>query len=990
MAASQFVFDIVVSHFEPTRIHVQDPKRLEVLAQFNSKPISITSSRINVNEFKTTAALEFSAVPKKLRKTIEECGMPLTIKYNGRVVGAALITFPQMVIERIQEGMSDLMHVETCNFEKDGEVLGSLEILCRLVIKCDDLPMGESVCKRNMDKSIGQQDIMFVMAESQHCPSPCDPCLDAMEPEEGDGILKLDMERYRSFTDALKFDKVFTHTPAANAACCEIKKMAQECEDIVDSITKAAGHPKPLKSPCRKAEDLSSPCLIIDSIPIEENPLTSPNYSCFSYLPARMGEGPDFCNANLIPVPISDLEKPMVKPSRFCPICLSNMSWLPKFAACPRCGVKPMPVVEDRHKDEALSADKIITEFLGKPKGAGEDFCVDPSNMQEEDKDKQDLTECRCTCTMGKVCAHCRIRKLIADIFQASKNERVCPKVKPNSSEDFCVMENNTTECRPYLSRVFSELRDLYDLKDTQPLVENENPASRLLDQTSSMTHKEKFRAASVHNAQEPKKKLPPREHKAVKRKRKPFGAGHKFCVKPKGHVGHDQGWAWHLGAEAIKNGWRPGFVRRSVKKLMDFFLHYSKEKTPLKMCEKEHEAERERERQLPTLSMCKKDGAIFVTLRSINDQHVQMKPIIFKIVKSPLAVAVSRIKKKLKAKGVPKCCCHQSLMMCVCRDPSAKKRLEQVVAQESRRLGFESCVDQLVLTDTSDSELEFDVNVSPPAACVPPEQRGGKQLRRTHSTQTCGKADLKVVPKYPRTNSAYTRTYDCAAGDRYTGTALGAPGETPFEDGVFGFRGGGPHGISAAPGGKAKVPGIWGAAPGGPMRGGGRVGTGGSRGGGGRGGGAGGGGGGGRVGFGGTSFPGAKQQPGSKEKAAPIPVRQTNRHIKAVAAAKKAEKDKIKAHIAQKKKGTNLIDYLENKGAVPKPWDPNNPKPKNQPKPEPDKGPDGLTDGERRRRELCMHPMPPLDNMPRLGKCPGNCYNPCHGECCYPCTYFC
>jgi len=64
---------------------------------------------------------------------------------------------------------------------------------------------------------------MFVVSESQRCPSPCDPCLDALAPEEGDERLKLDMQRYRSFTDALKSDKVFTHNPAGNAACCEIK-----------------------------------------------------------------------------------------------------------------------------------------------------------------------------------------------------------------------------------------------------------------------------------------------------------------------------------------------------------------------------------------------------------------------------------------------------------------------------------------------------------------------------------------------------------------------------------------------------------------------------------------------------------------------------------------------------------------------------------------------------------------------------------------------
>jgi len=140
MASCQFVFDVVVSHFDAPGIEITDPKRLEVIAKFNNKPVSITSSRINVNEFNTSASMELNVLPNKLQKTLEECGMPITVKYNGRVVGVGQITFPQMVIDRIEEGMTDLMHVESCTFEKDGEVLGTLEILFRLVIKCAEQP----------------------------------------------------------------------------------------------------------------------------------------------------------------------------------------------------------------------------------------------------------------------------------------------------------------------------------------------------------------------------------------------------------------------------------------------------------------------------------------------------------------------------------------------------------------------------------------------------------------------------------------------------------------------------------------------------------------------------------------------------------------------------------------------------------------------------------------------------------------------------------
>lgn len=64
---------------------------------------------------------------------------------------------------------------------------------------------------------------MFVMTDSQRNANPCDPCLDILPPEEGDEMLQLDLERYRAFQEALKTTKVFKHSPAGNAACCEIK-----------------------------------------------------------------------------------------------------------------------------------------------------------------------------------------------------------------------------------------------------------------------------------------------------------------------------------------------------------------------------------------------------------------------------------------------------------------------------------------------------------------------------------------------------------------------------------------------------------------------------------------------------------------------------------------------------------------------------------------------------------------------------------------------
>ncbi|XP_002137565.2 uncharacterized protein [Drosophila pseudoobscura] len=177
-----FIFDVVVTNLEAQGVEIADPKRLVIDVNFNRMPLTLTSSRINVNEFKPGSGLQFETEPNALRHTLEECGMTFVVKYDDRAVGNGEIAFPTMVTERIEPGMSDIIHVDTCVLGNGAEPAGMLEIRCRLIIRCSDQPkVGGSECERDMDNSINPQDIMFVVGASRHCPSPCDPCLDAMD-----------------------------------------------------------------------------------------------------------------------------------------------------------------------------------------------------------------------------------------------------------------------------------------------------------------------------------------------------------------------------------------------------------------------------------------------------------------------------------------------------------------------------------------------------------------------------------------------------------------------------------------------------------------------------------------------------------------------------------------------------------------------------------------------------------------------------------------
>ncbi|KAM8702976.1 hypothetical protein ACLKA7_005337 [Drosophila subpalustris] len=826
--------------------------------------------------------------------------MPVSVKYNGRLIGNGQLLFPETFTERITDDMPELIHEDSCKFEKNGEVMGTIKFMCRLLIKCADKPKtGQAECRQNLGTCIVPRDILFLISESQRCPDRCDPCLDAWEPEAGDERLNLDLLRYQSF-DAKKLSTAATlkHHPACDAITCELKQMAKECEETMDVILRGTGCQKP--KPCRTADALRGPCEgPCHSGEQQTPPLGVPARA--PSLPANLGQDRSKVFRPQMKMSVGDHNKPDIKPSRFCPVCLANMSWLPRFAACPKCGLKPMPVVEEIQKQNRLKAEQIILDYLGKPQATVEDYCELPcekKEKKEKNEDKGQLAECRCSCRYGKICASCRVRAQCAEYIDNKEQLRRPRAAGPEEeeeaeSEDFCVVDEKPKESRPFLSRVFSELRDIYDIKDTVrpgPGKVSEQPRKK-------QPKKEKKTSCTVKRETEPKNRVRV-EHMALKTQRL-ISPLHKMCARKQRGVSRRHGWAWNATLEARKYGWRPGAILKPMKRVMKHFLEYTPEKTPLAMCNRLKDQAEEQERQRPMLNLRKRNGEIFVTLRANNTDSVQMQPIVFKIVKSELAVIVSEIKRKLKAKGFRKCSCHQTLMMCNCRDNEEKKLLESAVEKESRRHGVENCVDHLVLTDTSESELEYDLDVSPEAGQAVRQPAGSPRMN--HSTQTMpGKKHLLVAPKYPVRQDFYKRSYDCAAGDRYTGTALGQAAELVTEDGLFGYRRGGPHGEFTHPGGRLKSQLIWGSQPGGPMHGGGRFGR--------------------ETTPGGKSFPGAKKKRKSGQNK-PIPVRMPKRFYKAAEEAAKAAK--AAAEHAKKKKPTDMMQYMMKKGAVSIPWNP-------------------------------------------------------------------
>lgn len=138
--ACSFVFDIIVTQFESPYVSNEDLNNISVEATLNNKVIKITSSRINVPDFEYGSSTEFVELPEKLRQSLESCGMPIIVKYLGQILGTAQISFPQEIIDSIDKDMPELQHMDTCFIGKGSLVVGSLELICRLIMKCEAQP----------------------------------------------------------------------------------------------------------------------------------------------------------------------------------------------------------------------------------------------------------------------------------------------------------------------------------------------------------------------------------------------------------------------------------------------------------------------------------------------------------------------------------------------------------------------------------------------------------------------------------------------------------------------------------------------------------------------------------------------------------------------------------------------------------------------------------------------------------------------------------
>ncbi|XP_070142824.1 uncharacterized protein [Drosophila kikkawai] len=883
-----FLFDAVVTNLEVFGVVFTEPLQVAVKLKVMGTNLKLTSSRVNVSDFAANRELEFLSDPQKVRDNLEELGLELAASYQGSTLGLASVTFPPEFLEKISPTMSDLLHEDSVNLERRGDVVGSISILIRLTLKCEEIPPKSgsqvSLSKKSHVSCSGQgptinpHDVMFLIGDPDPLLQiPSDPCSE-LATEEGDERLRLDLQRYRGVNRRVVFPKD-DPCPQQKPSFSRLKNMTDKYSQIIDSVARKVKYMERLTCAVATSEPT-----VTARTPMNER-----------FIPVPLGSEPE--------------DLPGVKPIRYCPVCLYSMSWLPKYTPCPRCNTKARPMLPPQKQ---LTAMQIVAEQLVRQQGV-EDLCSGPCRLiQNAGSEGDECPPCQCTCSGGKVCAHCRVRRMCEDIYHQSapEPEQRMRLSRPGTQEDYCVIQDSQDDHLPYLSRVFHEMKHLYQLHDSKKL-----EALQLRCQSQTLLPRRSIKElteALYQGSRTGSQTQTMQDHRQR--------AGHKRCVPSESGVSRRHGWNWKTSAEARTKGWRPGAILRASGHVMRYFLMNHERNLYQKILSDEDHRQRMAK---PVLSISKRNGEIFVTLRPLASMGKRQKPITFRIVKSHLAVALRKIKRALKDQGFEKCSCHKSLMMCTCRDALEKFELNKALRRECQRRLIEPCPEHLVLTDTSVSDLEFDLDVHPPS------RRCRSQIQAirnsvNHGTQTSKKDMSPLPPKYRMQKSPYHRAFDCALGDRYMGTAFGWPGEQVFEDGVFGVAGGGPRGPNPMPCGKSRPVNLWGGevkgegpyAAFGGVGGGGRVLVGyrrrrGARGDGLRG----------PLGEAWKGFPVKGHRVGNSE---PIPVRYPKRVLKAAQEAAKAAKQAEIDAVEKKKKGIDMVKYLQQKGTLRRPWNPN------------------------------------------------------------------
>ncbi|XP_026846729.1 uncharacterized protein LOC6595050 [Drosophila persimilis] len=746
----------------------------------------LKADRINALCLPPEPLKTFPMVGECLAKSLAE-GISLAVVYMKKEIGRGCYVLPESVILRMCNTVQQVVHTANVELTCRGCTVGMATVRISMQMRCQD--MKEEIdrtasglysesddLKECIEKFVDQQDVFFMVGDSSQTfpSSSTDPCLGFRpdDVEQSDhrcsdprsSLSKFRTLNMRNVNDAGILNK-----------CCGPEGQPMKLVDMAGPYAVYG---------CPDADDS---CLTIE-------PPRGPSDQFSPERQAAYGDGTTNRLCHQVSVP--DLKQTLISSCRVCQVCGEDVSWLPKIGACPYCGYKPVPIFKEKPYDEEATAEKILLTHLEQPEDAA---CFALGSMSgcsgrsvAEDGPTSEAFD-----------AIVRDYELLKKSIKKSAGVDLCPHTR---KQPRLSIAKEAEDKRPelHLASVFAELKELFKDKSNErsPKIEEICEEACNLSRVSKKRHsgkpshvKDKGKMLE-DSCVEPKqrKKRPSRRKMPFKskfyamlpREREGHAArNHAHCFDGDSKVPSHMGWLWTAHPLAKKPGWRPGAIRRSIRELMRYFLKdypvdtipvskymtYYNHKPPPPA---DYEEKPEDLVQVPTLHIEKKNDEFIITLRPLKDTetlkrsanpYVNMKPVQFRIVKNPLLKEVRDLKRCLKSMGFSKCSCHKPVTECYCRSFIDKKRLVYQLKKECERRQIDSCEEDLVLSETTDSEAEYEFGVTPPAGLMHPERL--KKSHVKHTDTQYDENDWAMPSMFPHPPNPYVQYGACVLGER-------------------------------------------------------------------------------------------------------------------------------------------------------------------------------------------------------------------------------
>ncbi|EDW14347.1 uncharacterized protein LOC6572780 [Drosophila mojavensis] len=783
--------------------------------------LELSPDRVVTEYFPNNPISTFVASPCDLVGSLSSKGICVTVYENGNLFGCGTCRPSTGLLRMLADPTFSCTESLNITLEKGKRRMGHLHLKINISSVDPDLdarllPFGcYDVC-RPQDKSVNPRDIIFTLGRSRKCA----------------GTTCITDERLMSQAGA-PFNCTHNENPPAGKECsCGVrgaktppamdptkererkmlKKLLVDLQIDRERVpTPPSGHERSRQCQCVRydaSSDSSSSYDSSDSSLYQDRNIEKDKPEFDAPLsPQQLEELQEVRRRALGACPIiraPELTTAKYTPPLLCSVCHANITWLPKFAACPYCGYKRCDLEQPSEEpfDETATAADVLRDHMLHTRVSSESSqrsrftCsnVDPASCSATKITKT------CTCKGGRVCTRCRIQQLCDNMVDTKpKSPESKSPARPLSPKK---TPSTPSQHREHLLKIFSDMQKVVGGKPSAKEV-----ADNVLKQCAEITRKGKKgrqRSASIKKLlremeecvptkRKKKSKCVTRKSKRRKSKRYTFLVRkdtirqpntHHTCSQGSGRVPCHMGWMWTKSELAAHHkSWKPGAIKKSIRELMAYFLkdypadkivnsrfHYRTRKEPDKCAVEEPLI------QHPTLHIVKKHDEYTITLRPLKDAktlavaanpYANMKPVVFRISKDPIATGKRNIKLGLNDRGYDVCTCHQPVSRCFCRSHIDQKLLVEDVKILSAEQGWQDVSDTFVYSDLSesDSDNELEFGVTPPAGIVKPE-RCNRPDRVNCETQY-NENDWAMPTMYPHPPNAQVQYGGCVIGER-------------------------------------------------------------------------------------------------------------------------------------------------------------------------------------------------------------------------------